>query len=89
MDIQSSDGRALLLKYASSYVTKMKDHERFVKCITFPLYITQQVFPMNNIALHMYNPLLLGFYNLDIDEHDVSGYTVGTVYLKKSQNLCC
>ena len=27
MDIQSSDGRALLLKYASSYVTKMKDHD--------------------------------------------------------------
>ena len=26
MDIQSSDGQALLLKYASSYVTKMKDH---------------------------------------------------------------
>ena len=27
MDIQSLDGRALLLKYASSYVTKMKDHD--------------------------------------------------------------
>ena len=27
MDIQSSDGRALLLKYATSYVTKMKDHD--------------------------------------------------------------
>ena len=27
MDVQSSDGRSLLLKYVSSYVTKMKDHE--------------------------------------------------------------
>ena len=27
MDIQSSDGRALLLIYASSYVTKMKYHD--------------------------------------------------------------
>ena len=27
MDVQSSDGRSLLLKYVSSYVTKMKDHK--------------------------------------------------------------
>ena len=27
MDVQSSDGCSLLLKYVSSYVTKMKDHE--------------------------------------------------------------
>ena len=27
MNIQSSDGRSLLLKYVSSYVTKMKDHK--------------------------------------------------------------
>ena len=27
MDIQSSDGRNLLLKYVNSYVTKMKDHQ--------------------------------------------------------------
>ena len=26
MDLQSSDGRDLLLKYVASYVTKMKDH---------------------------------------------------------------
>ena len=26
MDVQSSDGRTLLLKYATSYVSKMKDH---------------------------------------------------------------
>ena len=29
MDIQSSDGRSLLLKYVSSYVSKMKDHQVF------------------------------------------------------------
>ena len=33
----------------------------------------------------MCKSLLLGFYDLDIDEHDVSGYTVGTVYLKNLQ----
>ena len=33
----------------------------------------------------MYKSLLLGFSNLDIDKHDVSGYTVGTVYLKNLQ----
>lgn len=27
MDVQSADGKALLLKYVSSYVTKLKDHE--------------------------------------------------------------
>ena len=27
MDVQSSDGRRLRLKYVSSYVTKMKDHK--------------------------------------------------------------
>ena len=27
MDIQSSDGSTLLLKYVSSYVSKMKDHQ--------------------------------------------------------------
>ena len=29
MDIQSSDGRGMLLKYVTSYVTKMKDHNIF------------------------------------------------------------
>ena len=27
MDVQSSDGKAMLLKYVTSYVTKLKDHE--------------------------------------------------------------
>ena len=26
MDFQSSDGHSMLLKYVTSYVTKMKDH---------------------------------------------------------------
>ena len=29
MDIQSSDGRSLLLKYVTTYVSKMKDHQMF------------------------------------------------------------
>ena len=27
VDVQSSDGQSLLLKYVSSYVTKMNDHK--------------------------------------------------------------
>ena len=35
MDVQSSDGRSLLLKYVSSYVTKMKDHKLLKGLIHF------------------------------------------------------
>ena len=27
MDVQCSDGRSMLLRYASSYVTKLRDHQ--------------------------------------------------------------
>ena len=35
MDVQSSNGRSLLLKYVSSYVTKMKDHKLLKGLIHF------------------------------------------------------
>ena len=38
MGIQSSDGRGMLLKYVTSYVTKMKDHNIFQGLIII-LYI--------------------------------------------------
>ena len=42
MDIQSSDGRSLLLKYVSSYVSKMKDHQVFKAfSLDKKFYITQ------------------------------------------------
>ena len=39
MDMQSSDGRALLLKYATSYVRKMKDHAIMNGLLQLQLYV--------------------------------------------------
>ena len=39
MDMQSSDGRALLLKYAISYVRKMKDHAIMNSLLQLQLYL--------------------------------------------------
>ena len=41
MDVQSSDGYSLLLKYLTSYVSKMKDHQMLKGLSVYKkLYIT-------------------------------------------------
>ena len=45
VDLQSSDGQSLLLKYVSSYVTKMNDHKLLKGLI---LYKTEHSFGISN-----------------------------------------
>ena len=40
MDFQCSDGRAALLKYVTSYVTKMKDHTIYEGFIIYLFHLT-------------------------------------------------
>ena len=40
MDLQSSDGRSMFLKYVTSYVTKMKDQSKTIaKVLIFIIYV--------------------------------------------------
>ena len=47
MDVQSSDGRTLLLKYATSYVSKMKDHAIMKGLLQVEVYLTLLLKPVS------------------------------------------
>ena len=46
MDVQSSDGRTLLLKYATSYVSKMKDHAIMKGLLQVEVYLALLLKPV-------------------------------------------
>ena len=47
MDVQSSDGRTLLLKYATSYVSKMKDHAIMKGLLQVEVYLALLLKPVS------------------------------------------
>ena len=47
MDVQSSDGRTLLLKYATSYESKMKDHAIMKGLLQVEVYLTLLLKPVS------------------------------------------
>ena len=47
MDVQSSDGRTLPLKYATSYVSKMKDHAIMKGLLQVEVYLTLLLKPVS------------------------------------------
>ena len=88
MDVQSSDGRSLLLKYLSSYVTKMKDHKRLKGFIHFTrnlhlyersyiFYLIQQVL-REMFIFYIYTVLyiirVLEILSISINCHHFLGY---------------
>ena len=50
MDVQSTDGRSLLLKYATSYVSKMKDHAIIKGLLQVEVFLTLLPTTFQNVS---------------------------------------